>query len=89
MYLGTIYISTKFPLFQLDRNSNMAAILENQLRAIDPKLCTYGPLGKSNSVKILVQCGSSLGHQGARTENTKSAITPELMPGLSPNFYHR
>jgi hypothetical protein len=28
-----------------------------------------------------------LGHQGAKTENTKSAMTPELMAGSSPNFY--
>jgi hypothetical protein len=29
---------------------------------------------------------SWLGHQGAKTENTKSARTPELMAGSSPNF---
>jgi hypothetical protein len=45
MYLDTTFISTKF---RPDRTSNMA-ILENQLRAIGPKLCTYVPLGKSNS----------------------------------------
>jgi hypothetical protein len=47
MYLGTVYVSTKF---RPDRSSNMAAILENHLRAIDPKLCTYYvPLSKSKS----------------------------------------
>jgi hypothetical protein len=39
--------------------------------------------------QISVQSDSWLGHQGAKTENTKSAITPELMAGSSPNFYHR
>jgi hypothetical protein len=51
MYLGTIYI------YQISARSDFkygcqVAILENQLRAIDPKLCTYVPyvpLGKSNS----------------------------------------
>jgi hypothetical protein len=47
MYLGTVYVSTKF---QPDRTSNMATILKNQLRAIDMQLCTYVPLaGNSNS----------------------------------------
>jgi hypothetical protein len=39
--------------------------------AIDPKLCTYVPLGKSNSDQILVQSGSWFGHQGAKTINKK------------------
>jgi hypothetical protein len=38
---------------------------------------------------ISVQTDSWLGHQGAKAENTKSAMTPELMAGSSPNFYHR
>jgi hypothetical protein len=37
---------------------------------------------------ISVQSDSWLGHQGAKTENTKSATTPELMTGSAPNFYH-
>jgi hypothetical protein len=50
-----------------------------------PDLCTYYvPLGKSNS-----QYDPWFGHQGAKTENTKSDITPELMAGSSQNFYHR
>jgi hypothetical protein len=49
--------------------------------AIDPKICTYLPLGKSNHRPKLVQSDSWLGHQGAKTKNTKSAITPELMAG--------
>jgi hypothetical protein len=30
-----------------------------------------------------------LGHQGAKTENTKSGITPERIIGSSSNFYQR
>jgi hypothetical protein len=51
MYLGTIYIHTKF---WHDRTSNMGA---RQLAAI--------------------------------LENKLSAITPDLMAGLSPNFSHK
>jgi hypothetical protein len=43
----------------------------------------YVPLGKSNSDQISVQSDSWLGHQGVKTKNTKSAITPELMAGSS------
>jgi hypothetical protein len=57
--------------------------------AIDQKLCTYVPLGKSKSDPISVQSDSWFGHQGDKTENIKSAITPELMAGSSPNFYPR
>jgi hypothetical protein len=35
--------------------------------------------------QISVQSDSSLGHQGAKTENTKGAINPEIMAGI---FYH-
>jgi hypothetical protein len=54
---------------------------------IDPKLYTYVglPLGKNNSH---TQFRSSLILGLAKTENTKSAMTPELMAGSSPNFYH-
>jgi hypothetical protein len=38
---------------------------------------------------ILARSDSWLGHQGAKTKNTKSAITPEVMAGSAPNFYHR
>jgi hypothetical protein len=59
-------------------------------RAIDLILCTYVPLGEMECTdQISVRSDSSLGHQGAKTENAKSAITPELMAGSSPNFYHR
>jgi hypothetical protein len=34
MYLVSVYVSTKF---RPDRTSNLAAILENQLRAITPE----------------------------------------------------
>jgi hypothetical protein len=57
---------------------NFCPIVENQLRAMD--------------MQISVQSDSSFGHQGAKTENTKSAITSELMPvmaGSPSNFYHR
>jgi hypothetical protein len=50
--------------------------------AIDPKLCTYVPLGKSNSH---TKFRSSLILYLA---TRKSAITPELMAGSSPNCYH-
>jgi hypothetical protein len=38
--------------------------------------------------QILVRSDSWLGHQGAKTKNTKSAVTPELMARSSQNFYH-
>jgi hypothetical protein len=41
-----------------------AAILEHQLSAIDPKLCTYVPLGRSNSSLIL-----GLATRGPKTDN--------------------
>jgi hypothetical protein len=55
--------------------------------AIDPKLCTYVLLGMSN--QFSVQSDSWLGHHVAKTKNTKSAISLELMAESSPNFYHR
>jgi hypothetical protein len=84
IYLATIYVSTKlWP----EPSSNMAAILENQLRAIDPKLCTYVPLGKSNSqTKFRSSLILSLATRGPKP---KTDITPELMAGSCPNFYHR
>jgi tryptophan synthase alpha subunit len=57
------------------------------IRAIDLKLCTYVPLGhmtyyaKFQSDLILDFATR------AKTENTKSAITPEQMIGSSSNFY--
>jgi hypothetical protein len=55
--------------------------------AIDLKLCTYVPLGMSNLTgQILVQSDSLVGHQGAKTENTKSAITPELNGWIISKF---
>jgi hypothetical protein len=48
--------------------------------AIDPKLCTFVPLGKSNSQ---TKFWSSLILGLAKTENTKSAMTPKLMAGSS------
>jgi hypothetical protein len=75
MYLDTTYISTKF---RPDRTSNMAAkvaILENQLRAIDPKLiCT--PLGMSNShTKFQFSLILGLATRGQKLKH-KSAMTP-------------
>jgi hypothetical protein len=49
---------------------------------IDPKLCTYIPLGKSNSqTKFWFSLILSLA--------TKSAMSPEVMAGSAPNFGHR
>jgi hypothetical protein len=42
------------------------------------------PFGKL----ILARSDSWLGHQGAKTQNTKSAVTPEAIAGSAPNFYH-
>jgi hypothetical protein len=39
--------------------------------------------------QVSVRSDSWLGHQRAKTENTKSAITPEQMIGSSSNFYQR
>jgi hypothetical protein len=49
--------------------------------SIDLKLCTYVPLGHLTTDQISVRSDSLLGHQGAKTENTKSAVTPQLMAG--------
>jgi hypothetical protein len=54
--------------------------------AIDLNLCTYVPLGKSNSQ---AKSDSWLGQQGAKTKNTKSARTPDIIAGSSSNVYHR
>jgi hypothetical protein len=73
-YLDTTYISTKF---RSDWTSNMATrwpslFLENELRAIDRKLCTYVPIGKSNSqTKFRFSLISGLATRGAKTENIK------------------
>jgi hypothetical protein len=59
---------------------------ENQLRAINPKLCTYVPLGKSNSqTKFRSSLILGLATTGPKP---KTDITPELIAGSSPNFYH-
>jgi hypothetical protein len=61
--------------------------LENQLRSIDPKLCTYVPLGKSNSqTKFWSSLILDLVTRGSKP---KTDITPEQTAGSSPNFYHR
>jgi hypothetical protein len=49
-------------------------------------LCT--PRSDDLTDQISVRSDSWLGHQGAKTESTKHATTPELMAGSSPNFYH-
>jgi hypothetical protein len=46
------------------------------------------PLGEMTRDQISVRSDSWFGHQGAKTENAKSAITPDLMAGSPPNFYH-
>jgi hypothetical protein len=71
---ATIYVSTKH---QPDRSSNMAAILEN-LNAIDPKLCTYVPLGKSNP-QTKFRSSLILGQK---------LISLLIMAGLSPNYFY-
>jgi hypothetical protein len=58
--------------------------------AIDLKtLYIWTPRWNDCTDKISVRSDSWLVHQGAKTENAKSAVTPELMTGSSPNFYHR
>jgi hypothetical protein len=52
--------------------------------AIDLKLCTYVPPGEM-SVQTIFRSDLILGL--AKTENAKSATTPELA-GSSPNLYH-
>jgi hypothetical protein len=46
-----MYRMHRLRFYQISARSDFrqAAILENQLRDIDPKLCTYVLLGKSNS----------------------------------------
>jgi hypothetical protein len=57
---------------------------------IDLKLCTYVglPLGQLTSQTNFGPIWFLSWPPGAKTENTKSAITPQLMAGSSPNFYH-
>jgi hypothetical protein len=55
MYLGTIYVSTKF---RPDRTSNMAILG----KPTELFTCTYVPLGKSNS-QTQFQSSLILGHQ--------------------------
>jgi hypothetical protein len=66
MYLDTIYISTKSDF----KYGRQVAILEKQLRAIDPKLCTYVLLGKSNS-KFLFSLIIGLATRGPKLETQK------------------
>jgi hypothetical protein len=69
MYLGTVYVSTKL---RPDQTSNMAAILENQLRVIDMQLCTYVPLGNSNSqTKFRSRLILSLANRGLKPKTQK------------------
>jgi hypothetical protein len=57
--------------------------------AIDLKLCTYVPLGKSNSqAKFWSSLILGFATRGPK-QKQKVPITPELMAGSSPNFYHR
>jgi hypothetical protein len=84
MYLGTVYVSTKF---RPDRTSNMAAMRrpswKTNSRAIDMQLCSYVPLGNRNSqTKFRSSPILNFSHQGAKTED-KGAMTPELMAGSS------
>jgi predicted phosphohydrolase len=53
--------------------------LAGTFRVIDLKLCAHVPLCQ----RLLVQSNSWLGHQGAKTKNTKSAITPEVVGDIS------
>jgi hypothetical protein len=57
-------------------------------RWIDLKLYAHVPLGQrlSGNEFILIQYDSWLGHQGAKTKNTKRT---EVMAGSATNFYHR
>jgi hypothetical protein len=71
MYLGTTYISTKS---QPDRTSNMAA----RWPSLNPT-----ELLTRNLDQISVQSDSWLGHLGAKTKDTRGAMTPELMAGSS------
>jgi hypothetical protein len=71
-------------LFAVARFETIKAI------ALALKLCIHVPhvpLGKSNSDQISIQSDSWFGHQGPKTVNIKSAVTPELMAGSSPIFY--
>jgi hypothetical protein len=55
--------------------------------AIDLKLCTYVPQGQITAqTKFRSDLVPGLVTRGAKTENTKSAITPEVIAGSSPNL---
>jgi hypothetical protein len=90
MYLGTVYVSTKFRSIPKARSDlqygRQVAILENQLRAVDMQLCTYVPLGSNSQTKFQSSLILGLATRGPKP---KTDITPELMAGSSPNFYHR
>jgi hypothetical protein len=56
--------------------------------AIDLKLCTYVPLGEMTvQTKFRSDLILGLATRGQKPK-TKSAMTPELMAGSSPNCYH-
>jgi hypothetical protein len=58
--------------------------------AIDLKVWTYVPLCKSNSqTKFQSILILNLATRGPKPKTKKSATTPELIAGSSPNFYHR
>jgi hypothetical protein len=60
--------------------------LENQLRAIDPKLFTYVLLGKSNSqTKFRFSLILGLATRG-QNQNHKSAITPQLKKQIKTTY---
>jgi hypothetical protein len=39
-------------------------------------------------VKESARFDSSLCHKGAKSRNTKTVITPLIIDGISPNFFH-
>jgi hypothetical protein len=84
-------MSMFYPKFiRPNRSSNMLArqlSWENQLKAIDLRLCTYVPLGVTHRPNF-GPVWFSVWPPGGQIQ--KGEFTPELiMAGSSPKFYHR
>jgi hypothetical protein len=59
------------------------------LKTIKPKVVKHVSRHHLRFSQISAQSDLKYGHQVAILENQLSAVTPELMPGSSPNFNHR
>jgi hypothetical protein len=83
-----IYQTQFFMLMWRPSSSSISRARFLTTGAIHQKLCTYVPLGKSNS-QTKFRSNLSLGLATRGNQKHKSPITLELMARSSPNFDHR